>query len=61
MWLQDSEAEDWEMIHKQVLIWKGIPSNWNEFFREVFLLWIETAFVFGVLIALYVNLVVGLL
>ena len=39
------------MIDKPIWMWKGIPSDWGEFFKEVFVLWLGSALVFGLLIA----------
>lgn len=48
------------MIKKQVWIWKGIPSDFHEFFKEVFILWIGGALFFGVLIAFIIYLLMPL-
>jgi len=42
------------MIKKPVWIWKGVPSDFKEFFREVFVSWLETAFIFGLIIGMII-------
>jgi hypothetical protein len=47
------------MIQRDVWIWKGIPENFKEFIKEVFVMWVWTSVVLGFFIGFIIAFIMG--